>query len=111
MAWRAETIRQNSVFEDYLLLAEHPTTKRKHLYLLGTEHAIRFLQGGRAMSSVMSRNDKLQRSFVDRFGEAFPTVGDYNAVHGNAVQVDDVSPRLSELAEELMAEAGTDPND
>ena len=28
---RSETIRQNSVFKDYLLLAEHPTAKRKHL--------------------------------------------------------------------------------
>jgi hypothetical protein len=27
-------------FEDYLLLAEHPTEKRKYLYLLGTGHAL-----------------------------------------------------------------------
>ncbi|MES6357806.1 hypothetical protein U6M78_12190, partial [Cutibacterium acnes] len=61
--WRggAESIRQNSVFKDYLLLAEHPTAKRKYLYLLGTEHALKFLRGGRALSSVLSRNDKLQK--------------------------------------------------
>ncbi|KKX33472.1 hypothetical protein YH62_08285 [Rhizobium sp. LC145] len=111
--WRggAETIRQNSVFKDYLLLAEHPTMKRKHLYLLGTEHAIRFLRGGRAMSSVLSRNSKLQKMFADRFGERFRTVGDYYAVHGNAVQIDDVSSWLSELAEELIAEVDMDTND
>ena len=110
--WRggAETIRQNSVFKDYFLLAEHPTAKQKHLYLLGTEHAIRFLQGGRAMSSVLSRNDKLQKLFADRFGEAFPTVRDYYAVHGSTVQIDDVTPWLSELAEELIAE-GDKAND
>ncbi|SLN72328.1 hypothetical protein [Oceanibacterium hippocampi] len=110
--WRggAESIRQNSVFKDYLLLAEHPTVKRKYLYLLGTEHAFKFLRGGRALSSVLSRNDKLQKMFVERFGEAFRTVGDYYAVHAGAVEIVDVSPWLSELAEELIEEpdAGAD---
>lgn len=104
--WRggAESIRQNSVFKDYLLLAEHPTLKRKCLYLLGTDHALRFLRGGRALSSVLSRNDKLQCMFADRFGTKFRTVGDYFAAHGQAVQIEDVSPWLSELAEGLIAE-------
>jgi hypothetical protein len=104
--WRGgpESIRQNSVFKDYLLLAEHPTAKKKHLYLLGTEHALRFLRGGRALSSVLSRNDKLQRMFADRFGTTFRTVGDYYAAHGGIVQIVDVSPWLSELAEGLIAE-------
>lgn len=104
--WRggAESIRQNSVFKDYLLLAEHPTLKRKHLYLLGTDHALRFLRGGRALPSVLSHNDKLQHMFVDRFGTTFRTVGDYYAAHGDAVRIEDVSPWLSELAEGLIAE-------
>lgn len=108
--WRggAESIRQNSVFKDYLLLAEYPTPKRKHLYLLGTDHALRFLRGGRALSSVLSRNDKLHRMFVARFGESFRTVGDYYGVHSDAVQIEDVSPWLSELAEELVAEPSAD---
>jgi hypothetical protein len=104
--WRggAESIRQNSVFKDYLLLAEHPTAKRKYLYLLGTDYALRFLRGGRALSSVLSRNDKLQRMFADRFGATFRTVGDYYAAHGAAVRIEDVSPWLSELAEQLVEE-------
>lgn len=57
-----------------------------------------------ALSSVLSRNDRLQKMFADRFGEAFRTVGDYYAVHAGAVQIEDVSPCLSELAEELIAE-------
>lgn len=101
----AESIRQNSVFKDYLLLAEHPTAKRKCLYLLGTEHAVKFLRGGRALSSVLSRNDKLQKMFADRFGGAFRTVGEYYTVHAGAVQIEDVSPWLSELAEDLISEA------
>ena len=104
--WRGgpETIRQNSVIKDYLLLAEHPTAKRKHLYLIGKEHAIRFLRGGRAISSVLSRNAKLQRMFTERFGERFRTVGNYYAAHARVVQIEDVSPWLSELAEVLIAE-------
>jgi len=94
-----------------LLLAEHPTEKRKHLYLLGTEQALRFLRGGRALSSVLSRNDKLQKMFSDRFGETFRTVRDYYAAHAAAVHIEDVSPWLSELAEDLIAEPDADAND
>jgi len=104
--WRggAESIRQNSVLKDYLLLALHPTTKRKHLYLLGTEHALKFLRGGRALTSVLSRNDKVQRKFSDQFGGAYRTVGDYYAAHADDVRIEDVSPWLSDLAERLIAE-------
>jgi hypothetical protein len=104
--WRggAESIRQNSIFKDYFLLAEHATVKRKYLYLLGTEQALKFLRGGRALSSVLSRNDNLQKMFAERFGDQFRTAGDYFGVHGGVVQIDDVSPWLSELAEELVGE-------
>ena len=104
--WRGgpESIRQNSVFKDFVLLAEHPTPKRKYLYLLGVEHALKFFRGGRALSSVLSRNDKLRRLFSDRFGEQFRTVREYYAAHGDAVRIEDVSPWLSELAVDLIAD-------
>lgn len=49
--WRggAESIRQNGIFKDYLMLAEYETEKRKYLYLLGLEHALKFFNGGRAI--------------------------------------------------------------
>ncbi|WP_439575383.1 hypothetical protein [Phreatobacter sp.] len=104
--WRggAETIRQNSIFKDYVLLAESPTPKRKYLYVLGTHHALKFLHGGRALSSVLSRNDKLQKMFFDRFGDRFRTVREYYAAHAGVVRIEDVSPWLSELAEDLLDE-------
>jgi hypothetical protein len=104
--WRggAETIRQNGVFKDYLLLALHPTAERKHLYLLGTDHAVKFLRGGRALNSVLSRNDKLQRTFAEQFGDAYRTVGDYYAAHAGDVRIEDVYPWLSDRAEGLIAE-------
>lgn len=104
--WRggSESIRQNSVFKDYLLLALHPTAKRKYLYLLGTDHALKFLRGGRVLASVLSRDDKLQRKFTDRFGDTYRTVGSYYASHADAVRIEDVSPWLSNLAEQMVVE-------
>jgi hypothetical protein len=98
--WRggAETVRQNSVFKDYLLLADDPSPKRKYLYLLGTEQALKFLRRRRALWTVLSRNDKLQKLFGQRFGDRFGTVGEYYAAHADAVHIEDVSPWPSELA-------------
>ena len=100
ISWRggAVSIRQNSIFKDYVLLAEHPTPKRKYLYVLGTHYALKFLHGGRALNSVLSPNDKLQKMFLDRFGDRFRTVRDYYAAHAGAVRIEEVSPWLSELA-------------
>ncbi len=108
--WRGgpESIRQNSIFKDFLLLAEYPTAKRKNLYLLGTSHALRFLRGGRALSSVLSRNDKLLKMFIKRFGDDFQTVRDYYSVHADSVQIEDVSPWLSELEEDLIGETASE---
>lgn len=102
--WRGgpEAIRQNSIFKDYFLLADHVTTKRKYLYLLGTEHALAFLKGRRALGSVLSRKEKVRSVFAERFGERYRTVGAYFADHFNAVIIEDVSPWLSELAEQLV---------
>jgi hypothetical protein len=53
---------------------------------------------------VLSRNDKLQRIFVEQFGNAYQTVGEYYAVHASDVRIEDVSLWLSDLAEGLIAE-------
>nr|WP_298795436.1 hypothetical protein [uncultured Acetobacter sp.] len=105
ITWRggAESIRQNGVFKDYFLLAEDPTKKKKHLYLLETKHALKFLQSNRSLSSILSRNNKLHTMFFKRFGETFRTVGEYYAAHSHTVKIDDVSPWLSELTEGLTA--------
>jgi hypothetical protein len=108
--WRGgpESIRQNSVFKDYVMLAVHPTEKRKYLYLLGVEHALKFFRGGRALSSVLSKDARLKSLFLDRFGDKFRRVREYYAAHGQEVRIEDVSPWLSELAEDLIADAAAD---
>ena len=104
--WRggAETIRQNSIFKDFYLLAMHPTSKRKYLYVLGTQHVQKFLRGGRALTSVLSRNNKLRNMFFERFGKQYQTVGEYYAVHHGKVEIEDVSLWLSELAEDRIGD-------
>ena len=108
--WRGgpESIRQNSAFKDYVLLAEYPTTKRKYLYLVGTEQALRFFKGGRSLSSVLSRNEKLRDLFESKFGQKYRTVSDYYADHLSSVQIEDVSLWLSELSNLLAEECDSE---
>lgn len=73
----SEAIRQNALFKDFYGLAEHATHKRKLLYVLGVDHPLNFLRGGRSLSSVMSRNRKLWTEFRERYGEQFTKVGEY----------------------------------
>ena len=97
--WRggAEAARQNAAFKDFVMLATQPTRKRKYLYLVGTEQALRFLEGGRALDSVLNANQKLGRLFWAQYGDRFSTVGEYYGVHGGEVEIVDVSPWVPEL--------------
>jgi hypothetical protein len=91
--WRGgpETIRQNNLFADVFTLATAETGKRGVLYLLGTDHALRFLRGSRAMSSVLSRNPKTRRRFLELHGtERFPTAGSYWATVQHIVDLVDL---------------------
>ena len=97
--WRggADAVRQNQTFKDFLQLEEHETSKRKRLYLLGRQHALRFLQGAREPLKVLSGHQKVRERFLARFRGRFATVGEYYAVHGSKVEITDVSAWVSEL--------------
>jgi len=103
----SETIRQNNLFKDFLLLAEHETKKGKFLYVLETHHALKFLNGGRALDSVLSKNVALYRQFQARHGGRYRTVREYYQPRRSLVQIEDVSPWLGGLmADEEATEAG-----
>jgi hypothetical protein len=72
-------------------MAEHETHKERYLYVLGTEHAVRFLSGGRAMSSVLSRNETLRKKFTGKFGDRYRTVRAYYLPRKESVVIQDVS--------------------
>jgi hypothetical protein len=92
-----ESIRQNSLFKDFYEMAEHETRKEKYLYVLGTEQDEKFFNGGRALSSVLSRNVTLRDKFNDKFGDRYRTVRDYYLARKGRVVIQDVSPFVPEL--------------
>ncbi len=98
IAWRGgpEAIRQNSIFKDFFYLAEHETAKSKHLYVLGTEYPLKFLRGGRAMSSVLSRHGKLHDDFMARYAD-LRVVSEYYLPRAHLVAIEDVSQYLDGL--------------
>jgi hypothetical protein len=98
--WRggAESIRQNGIFKDFFDLAAAETSKEKYLYLLGTSHAMKFLRGGRSLSSVLSKNEATRRKFEQVFGARYARVSDYFADHHHKVAIVDISPWLPELS-------------
>jgi hypothetical protein len=112
--WRGgpESIRQNELFKDFFLLAESESAKRKYLYVLGTEHPLKFLNGRRAiMTSVLSKDVKLQRQFDAQYGKRFVKVLDYYQFRRDKVLIKDMSPWLRELASAVVAQETNDEGD
>lgn len=99
IAWQggAETIRQNGIFKDFYLLAEYETGKKKYLYVLGTHHPLKFLNGGRALDSVLSKNVPLHRQFKAKYEGRYRVVREYYHFRKSDILVEDVSPLLSGL--------------
>lgn len=79
IAWRggAEAIRQNSLFVDLYHLAEAETTKTRQLYVTDLVSPVRFLQGRRALKSVLSTHGAVAEEFFARFGGRYQVVRDY----------------------------------
>lgn len=97
--WRGgpESIRQNSVFKDFYELAEYETTKSKHLYLVGTSHPTKFLDGGRALSSVLSRRPDILDRIVSKYGIQVFCVRDYYRLKKGQVEIRDISPLIGRV--------------
>lgn len=99
ISWQggSEAIRQNALFKDFYLMAEHETPKSKFLYVLDTKHPLKFLNGGRAIASVLSRHVKLHEDFRNSLGSQFTTVCDYYSARKDRVVIQDVSPYIPEI--------------
>jgi len=97
--WRggSEAIRQNSLFKDFYLLAKYKTEKTKELYVIGTEHPLKFLRVGRSLSSVMSRNNRLWQEFQEKFGSRFSRVRDYYQYRKEEVRIKDLTEFMPSL--------------
>lgn len=93
MDWQgsADTIRENGLFKDFYELAEYETTKRRYLYVVGTDIPLKFLKGGRALTSVLSRRPKILAHINTKYPEV-KRVCDYYALKRNEVKICDVAP-------------------
>jgi hypothetical protein len=89
-----ESIRQNSLFYDFYTLAEHDSNRRRLLYLLGTDEALKFLRGNRALNSVLSKNRKISDDFAARYGERFKVVSEYYKARRDRVELEDLQKLL-----------------
>ncbi|WP_043532068.1 hypothetical protein [Litchfieldella xinjiangensis] len=99
--WRggSESIRQNGIFKDFFELAEHETHKKKYLYVVGTRYPLKFLQGGRALSSVLSRYPLILSQIQKTYGASMIKVRDYYAIKKNDVAICDVTPYIGRATE------------
>lgn len=93
----AEAIRQNSLFKDFYNLAEYETDKNRFLYVIGTKIPMRFFNGRRAIKSVLSKNNKLEREFFEKYGNQFQVVCEYYKCHKDKVHLVDISTILAGL--------------
>jgi hypothetical protein len=91
-------------FHGFFLLAESESAKRKYLYVLGTEYPLKFLNGGRSLKSVLSRNDTIRKAFYEHFGDRLVKVRDYYTLYREKVLIQDVSPWSPQLASDEVAD-------
>jgi hypothetical protein len=68
-------------------MAEHESPKHKYLNVLGTHHVEKFLNGGRTLASVLSKNIAVKEDFSARYGGRFVKVRDYYASMKSAVTI------------------------
>ncbi|WP_429886015.1 hypothetical protein [Geoalkalibacter halelectricus] len=93
-----ESIRQNGIFKDFFELAEHETHKKKYLYVVGTEHPLRFFNGGRALTSVLSRHPNILARIQEKYGNSITRVCDYYEMKKTDVTICDVTPYIGRNA-------------
>jgi hypothetical protein len=90
----AESIRQNGIFKDFFELAEYDTDKSKNLYVVGTHYPLKFLNGGRALTSVLSKQPVIHKKILDKYGPGIKITRDYYSIYKDSVNVIDVSPYI-----------------
>lgn len=90
--WRGgpEAIRQNGFFIDFFNLAEHKTKKRKCLYVVNKKYPVRFLNGGRALKSVLSKNHSAATKFFGIYGAKYKVVSQYYGDFCHNVEIIDI---------------------
>lgn len=88
-------IRQNSVFQDFFTLAEDEREKKKYLYVVDAAPTMKFLNGGRALTSVLFRHTRIHQAIINKYGTNIEKVRDYYILKKDEVEICDVRPFLT----------------
>ena len=94
----AESIRQNGIFKDFYELAEYKTGKKKILYVVGTTYPLKFFNGGRALTSVLSKQPRILEEINTNYKNKLKVVRDYYVLHKNNVDVCDIGQHIGRNA-------------
>ena len=78
-------------------LAEAGKDKLRELYVVGTTHPSKFLEGGRALRPILKGNSKLGEAFLGRYGDGMRTVSDYYLPRKHLVAIRDLSEIIPAL--------------
>jgi hypothetical protein len=60
------------------------------MYVVGKEHPLRFLNGNRALSSVLSRGRAVEARFSNTYGTRFRKVSEFWSVARDQVEIIDL---------------------
>lgn len=102
--WRGgpESIRQNSLFKDLFYLASNTTSKRRVLYVVGAARPLHFLEHGRALTSVLSKDAATALRFREMHGDRFRTVREYYATVRDLVEIADLAGLVPGLSADVL---------
>jgi len=91
----SEAIRQNSLFIDFFNLAEHASEKTKCLYVINKKYPTNFLNGNRALKSVLSKNQTASTKFYNKYGNKYKVVSEYFRDFNHLVKIIDMKEFIS----------------
>lgn len=95
----SESTRQNSIFKDFFYLAEADDHWQRYLYVISRTEPLKFLEGGRALSSVASKNRKLADDLKKKYGSKYRTVREYYQDHKDKVIIEDLTKIVPQFSD------------
>lgn len=94
---KSNTIRQNSTFKDFFELVEYETEKKRFLYILDKAKVLNFLNGNRALSSVLSKNEATRKHFYNLYNSKYITTAQYYNDKKHLVEIVDLNEMCADL--------------
>lgn len=98
ITWRGnDSMRLKTTFADYYNLVEFDTNKDKYLYLIDCSYFLKFLNGRRKFSNILSRNNKIAKEFEAKYNNKYSFVNEYyndNKLKVKLVSLNEILPNL-----------------